>query len=141
MHNLKRYNYRSGVYFWDTEMNILCLFICHMVHGTIDDVKLLLHCRFTTVCPILSLHWSQGISRYLKGGIGSFLTPVLALWGGSHIDRHVWRWVIVPSDLVWSFGTICTRYGHHVNHRAIIYDNLKSKRERQLSLNKFAWRA
>ena len=26
------------------------------------------------------------------------------LWGGGHIVRHVWRWIIVPSDLARSFG-------------------------------------
>ena len=30
---------------------------------------------------------------------GLFLTPVLTIWVGGHIDHHVWRRVIVPSDL------------------------------------------
>ena len=38
------------------------------------------------------------IPRNLKGGVGSLLTPVLTLWVGGHITRHVWRWIIVPSD-------------------------------------------
>ena len=37
----------------------------------------------------------QGI---LKGESGLSLTPLLTLWGSGHIDRHVWRWVIVPSE-------------------------------------------
>ena len=43
------------------------------------------------------IHSWSGIKftpRNLKGGIGSFLTPALRLWGGGHIGRHVWRWVI-----------------------------------------------
>ena len=50
---------------------------------------------------------SQGI---LKGESGLFLTNVLMLWGGGHIDRHVRRRVIVPSDLARSFGVICEHY-------------------------------
>ena len=48
--------------------------------------------------------------RNLKGESGLFLIPVLMLWGGGHIDRRVWRWVIVPYDLAQSFGTICAYY-------------------------------
>ena len=57
-------------------------------------------------CAISSQHVAQigglqvfspgGTLRNLKGELGLFLTPVLTLWGGSHIARHVWRWFIVP---------------------------------------------
>ena len=64
------------------------------------------------------------------------------MWGGGHIDRHVWRWVIVPSDLARSFGAICTYYRYRVIHRAITYMRawFKSTLERQLTLNKIVWR-
>ena len=42
------------------------------------------------------------IQGSLKGESGLFFDPVLTLWGGSHIDRHVWGRVIVPSDLAQS---------------------------------------
>ena len=45
------------------------------------------------------LGFTQGI---YKGESGLFLTPVLTLWGGSHFDCHIWRWVII--------GRICTHY-------------------------------
>ena len=81
--------------------------------------------------------------RNLKGGIRSLLTPVLTLWQGGHIDSHVWRWVIVPSDLAWSFGAICVHYRYCVIHRTIT--NLRawfeSTRERQLTLNDIIWPA
>ena len=60
-------------------------------------------------------------SRNLKGGTGLLLTPVLTLWGSSHIDCHVWRRVIVPSDLAQSFGAICAHYRYRVIHHAITY--------------------
>ena len=76
-------------------------------------------------CPILYVTVSQylklifrktyeQISRNLKRGIGSLLTPVLTPWAGSHIDHHVWRWVIVLSDLAQSFDVICTHYRYRM---------------------------
>ena len=67
--------------------------------------------------------------------MGLFLTPVLTLWGGGHIDRYVWRWVIVPSDLAQSFIAIYTYYHYHMIHRAITFMCawFKSTRERQSS--------
>ena len=53
------------------------------------------------------------------GESGLFLTPVLTLWGDGHIDQQVWRWVIVPPDLVRSFGMICTQYRYRVIHCTI----------------------
>ena len=60
----------------------------------------------------------QGI---LKEGIGSLLIPVLTLWGGGHIDRHILRQVIVPSDLAQSFSAICAYYRYRMIHRVITY--------------------
>ena len=45
----------------------------------------------------------------------------LTLKGTGHIGRHVWRWVIVPSDLARTFGTICAHDRYCVIHRAITY--------------------
>ena len=58
-------------------------------------------------------------TRNLNRGIGSLLTPVLTLWSGSNIARHVWRWAIVPSDLVQSFSASCAHYHYRVIHRTI----------------------
>ena len=53
--------------------------------------------------------------RNLKGGIRSLLPLVLTLsWDGDHFDSHIWRWVIVHSELTQSFGAICVRYGCRV---------------------------
>ena len=81
--------------------------------------------------------------KEFKGGNRVSFWPVLTLWSGGHIDRHVWRWVIVPSDLARSFGAICAHYPYRVIHRAItnVRAWFKSTRERQLTLNKTAWRA
>ena len=62
--------------------------------------------------------FTQGI---LKGESGLFLTPVLTLWGGGHIDRHMRRRVIVPLDLAPSIGAIYAYYHYRVIHRAITY--------------------
>ena len=62
--------------------------------------------------------FDQGI---LKGEVGLFLTPVVTLCGGVHIDCHTWSWVIVPSDLTRSFSAICAHYRHRVIHRRITY--------------------
>ena len=43
------------------------------------------------------------------------------LWGGGHIAHHVWRRVILPSDLARSFSTICAHYHYRVIHHAITY--------------------
>ena len=76
--------------------------------------------------------------EFKKGESGLFLTPLLMLWGGGHIACHVWRWVIVPSDLARSFGTICAHYCSSVIYRAIT--NMRARFEflweRQLTLNK-----
>ena len=58
----------------------------------------------------------------LKGELGLFLTHVLTLWGGGHIDSHIWRWVIVPPDLARSFGVIWAHYRYSVIHRALAYN-------------------
>ena len=74
---------------------------------------------------------------FLKGESGLFLTPVLTLWGGGHIGRHAWRWVIVPSDFVQSFSAICANYLYCVICRAITYMCawFKSTQKRQLTPN------
>ena len=56
--------------------------------------------------------------EFKRGNRVSFLTDVLMLWGGSHITRHVWRWVIVLSDLAQC--TICAHYHYRGIHCAII---------------------
>ena len=49
--------------------------------------------------------WYRSSSKgILQDELGPFLTPVLTLWGGGYIARHIWRWVIVPSDLARSFS-------------------------------------
>ena len=59
------------------------------------------------------------LPRKLKGEIGPlFFTPVLMLWRGCHITGHVWRRVIVPSDLAQSFGAIRT-HRYRLIHCAI----------------------
>ena len=75
-----------------------------------------------------------------QGESGLFLTHVLTLWGSSHIDRHIWRWVIVSSDLAWTFGAICAHYRYCGIHSTITYMRVwfKSTRERQLMLNETA---
>ena len=67
--------------------------------------------------------WDNIYQGNLKGWIGSPFDPcpVLMLWGDGHIARHVWRRVIVPSDLVRSFGAIWAHYCYHVIHHAIAY--------------------
>ena len=37
--------------------------------------------------------------KFKEGELGLFSTPVLMLCSGGHIGGHVWRRVIVPSDL------------------------------------------
>ena len=82
--------------------------------------------------------------QFKKGNRVSFwplcLTP---LWGGGHIARHVWRWVIVPLDLARSSGVICAHYRYRMVHRTItnMHAWFESTRERQLTLNKIIWRA
>ena len=55
----------------------------------------------------------------LRGESGLFFTPVLTLWSSRHITRHIWRWVIVPSDLAQSFGATCPHNRYCVIHRMI----------------------
>ena len=58
-------------------------------------------------------------SRKFKGVSGLFFTPMLVPWSSGQIGGHVWRWVIVPSDLTQSFGAICRLYSYRVIHHAI----------------------
>ena len=93
------------------------------VTGCVEAKKLLSRQRQSNYSTVLTrnLHpRSQVCQRNLKGGIGSFLTPALRLWNG-HIDRHIWRWVIVPSDFAQSFGAICAHYHYYMIHRAITH--------------------
>ena len=75
--------------------------------------------------------------EFKRGNRVSFW-PVLILCGSGHIAHHVWRWVIVPSDLAPSFCAICTHYHYRVIHHVITYMGawFESTRERQLTLNK-----
>ena len=41
--------------------------------------------------------------------------------GHQHIGGHVWRWLIVPLDLVRSFGSIFAHYPYHMIHCTIIF--------------------
>ena len=52
-------------------------------------------------------------------------------------------WVIVPSDLALSFGSICAHYRYLVIHHAItnMRAQFESTWERQLTLKKTIWRA
>ena len=64
----------------------------------------------------------SGFSKeFKKGNRVSFWTLCLTLWGGCHIERHVWMWVIVPLDLAQSFGAVCAYYRYRVIYRAITY--------------------
>ena len=74
--------------------------------------------------------------EFKRGNQVSFwpLCLVLTLWGSGHFDGHLWRWVIVPSDLVQSFRC-------NLRNFSLLRDNLsmcliKSTRERQHTLNK-----
>ena len=59
--------------------------------------------------------------RNLKGETGSLFDPYFKAMVRGHIGRHVWRWVILPSDLVRYFGTICVHYRYRVIQRTITY--------------------
>ena len=82
------------------------------------------------------------LTRNFKGGIRPLLTPVLTLQDGGHIGRHIWRGVIVPSDLVRLFDAIwfCTHYRYRMIHLVITYMRawFKSTRKRQFTFNKIA---
>ena len=43
----------------------------------------------------------------------------LIISDGGHIGRHIWMWVIVPSDLTQSFSGNCTHYHDKVIHHRI----------------------
>ena len=67
-----------------------------------------------------------------KGESGLFLTLVLTLWRGDHFYSHVWRQIIVPPDLAWSFGAICAYYRCHMFYCMItlIHARLKFMRKK-----------
>ena len=99
-------------------------------------------CNPIAVCNATQV-WQNAMQSYFsfaprsfKGESGLFLTPVLKLWGDGHIDRHVWRWVIVPSDLARTFGTVCAHYRMIHSTITIMRAWFKSTREKQLTL---AW--
>ena len=137
--------------FWISTMILLCfLFVCVCV--CITEMYLYIAVLFFITCAdhIINYAWYQAsinvftVSKEFKrGNLGLFLTPMLTLGGGGHIARHVWRRVIVPSDLALSFGAICKHYRYRMTliHRAIInmYARFESTRERQLMLNKIIW--
>ena len=114
-----------------------------------DPVKVFSTKMLTSLCTNLSVlqcskwSWEEVFQGIKKGESGLFLTTVLTLWGGGHIAHHVWRRVIVPSDLAQSFGAICAHYRYRMIHRAItsMRIGVEFTWERQLTLNKIIWRA
>ena len=82
-------------------------------------------------------HYNSVAKEFKKGNRVSPVTPVLTLWGGGHNACHVWRWVIVPSDLARSVHI----YRYRMIHCAItnMCPWFESTQERQLTLNKI-WR-
>ena len=56
----------------------------------------------------------------LRGELGLFFTSVLTLWSSGHIGGHVWRRVIVLSDLARSFSAICVHYRYRLIQHAIV---------------------
>ena len=119
---------------------VLCLALLYSKHSiyTLLQVVLIEHpaslpisreIKKTVLMGIFTTN--QGIQ---KGESGLFLTPVLTLWGGGYIACHVWRWVIVPSDLVQSFGAICAHYRYCMIHCTItnMCAWFESTRERHL---------
>ena len=95
-------------------------------------------CTVKTFFPVLK--FGVGGEGQIEHFFRLLSTHVLTLWGSSHIDYHVWKCVIVPLDLAWSFGMICAHYRYRVIHRAISIVRMwfKSTQERQFTL---AWRA
>ena len=83
--------------------------------------------------------WRLPKPRNLKWGIGSFLIPVLTLWGGSHFYCNIWR----VTECTYGFDAICAHYHCCVFYHAITYKRawFKSMQESQLMLNKIVWRA
>ena len=103
--------------------------------------------HFSSTIWIWQPSWNKHVlysvrPKEFKAESALFLTPVLTLRGRSHLDRHIWRWVTVPSDLAQSFGMTCAHYHYHVIHRAITFMRLwfKSTWERQL-ITEIAWLA
>ena len=101
-----------------------------------------LYCLVLSWCLILACFcWVLTQTTLVENTGLNTMYPVLMLWGGSHITCHIWRCVIVPSDLVLSFGAICVHYRYRVIHRTITNMLFESMLERQPALNKIIWRA
>ena len=129
--------------------NQVCIICCKGLHQLYDTTvwnewevtKRMQHDWHRNIWKVTKrMKHDQGI---LKGESGLFLTPVLMLWGGGHIARHVWRQVIVPLDLALSFGAICAHYRYRVIRRTItnMHAWFESTWERQLTLNEIIWQA
>ena len=74
-----------------------------------------------------------------KGESGLFLTPVLTLWGGGHIDHHVWRGAIVPSG----FGAIiqCDLRTYSLLCDSLYACVIHVHAEKPIHAKQIAWRA
>ena len=71
----------------------------------------------TRTWTILFCHLSNKI-QVVKGNLNRVsFSPVLML--RNNICSHVWRWVIVSSNLVQLFDTICSQYLYQVIYRTI----------------------
>ena len=57
-------------------------------------------------------------------------------WPAMHFDHQVWRWVIVPSELVRSFGAICTHCCYLLIHHVICVRDLSPHRKGNSRLKK-----
>ena len=121
-----------------SEQSLMPLSNSKWILPTSNDTRLFIW-LYKPWCMCLRCSWLW-VKEFKRGKSGLFLTPVLTLWDSSHIDRHVWRWVIVPSDLEQTFSAICACYRYRVIHRVITIMRawVRSTRERQLTL---AWQA
>ena len=129
----------------DDFLNFPCHFLGAVLPAPSLDphLSLLIYDNIFNAIPDFKGETNVFFSRKLKGVIESLFDPCVNAMGGGHIDGHVWRWFNVPPDLAQSFGAICAHYRYHVIHRVVtnMCAWFKSTRERQLRLNKIAWRA
>ena len=80
-------------------------------------------------------------SKQKKRESGLFFTPVLTLWGSSHIDRHFWRW---DTGSTFQFGVIIWHNLHVIITASFTCNNLyvcmiKSMQKKQLALGSWAF--
>ena len=114
---------------------------CRSLTGSIDRTSVFSMDQLYT-CSIAveqyAICWCY--PRKLNGGIGSLFDPCVNAIGGEAalLPHHVWRWVIVPLDLV-----ICGHCHYCMIHCAIIKMRVwfEFTRERQHTFNKIIWQA